>query len=353
MNVKGFKDKVFTYVFENEKGGYLFFDGEVAAKVLEIPDDLVMDIMHEFEDQGFFTMLGMAQLKNQVRITMHGYEVYEKFKAEINNTDKSTTPVDSIDIFISHSAKDENLAQALINLLVKAFHLKSKQIRCTSIPAYKLDIGVDTATALKAQIFSSKIFIGLLTEHSLNSTYVLFELGARWSTDKPLLPLICDPKGASLLESPLNNINALVATNEAELHKFVENVGTYLGIEADSAASYSNELKQLNKLSFAENSSTQHSVSSTTVNNDEYSNAMDIIKKRSVKEYPDDYDMQVYVIEKEVAALEELKKGRPSDIPEDVFNKIRAGAKQRYPDEYDMQLYIEQNQYQAYRKLNN
>lgn len=363
MNITGFKDKVFLYIFENENDGYLFFDGDVVSKILEIPPNLLMDIMEEFEDKGYFQMLRMAQRKSQLNIKFSGYEVYNKFIEYTSNMSESQLiNMNDIDIFISHSSKDADLAQALINLLSKAFHLKSGQIRCTSIPAYKLDAGADTPSALKQQIFSSKIFIGLLTEHSLKSTYVLFELGARWSTNKPLLPLICDPKGASLLESPLNNINALVATNEEELFKFIESLEKHLNVTPDTPSVYSTELKELNRLSLISSDEKlkrkdRHFVLDGTktafqsLSTDEYMNAEEIIKRKITADYPDDFDMQIYVKEKQHAALEELRRGGPRDIPENIFTKIRNNAKTDYPDDFDMQLYIEQKQCMAYRKL--
>lgn len=251
MMTDGFKEKIFRYVFENAGDGYLFFDGDVVSKELQIPANMVMDIMDIFENNGFFERIQMAQRKSQVTIKYAGYEAYDKYKQQSGSPQAPVQPQNTTDIFISHSSKDEKLTQALIDLLVKAFHLTSKQIRCTTIPAYKLEIGADTTSTLKAQIFSSKLFIGVLTEHSLRSTYVLFELGARWSTDKPLLPLICDRREASLLESPLDSINALMATKEAELHQFIEDVGNYLGIQSDVPSSYYRELKLVNSLALA------------------------------------------------------------------------------------------------------
>ena len=48
-------------------------------------------------------------------------------------------------VFISHSSKDAELAQALIDLLKDALGLTANQIRCSSVDGYRLPVGVNTS----------------------------------------------------------------------------------------------------------------------------------------------------------------------------------------------------------------
>jgi hypothetical protein len=86
----------------------------------------------------------------------------------------------TIDIFISHSAADTRLAKTLIDLLLVSLPIDPKRIRCTSVNGYRLEGGAQADDQLRTEIWGAKVFIGLLTDHSISSTYVLFELGARW-----------------------------------------------------------------------------------------------------------------------------------------------------------------------------
>ncbi|MDF2440409.1 MAG: hypothetical protein JWN98_1393, partial [Abditibacteriota bacterium] len=90
--------------------------------------------------------------------------------------------MNSIDIFVSHSSADEKVAKALIDLLRDAFRLDSNKIRCTSVAGYKLKAGAHTEPELRREVQQARVFIGLLSEVSLDSAYVLFELGARWGS---------------------------------------------------------------------------------------------------------------------------------------------------------------------------
>ncbi len=88
----------------------------------------------------------------------------------------------AIAVFISHSGHDEQAAAALARLLEQALELLRADIRCTSVPGYKLPPGVELRDVLRSDVAGAQAFIGLVTPASLKSDYVLFEMGARWRT---------------------------------------------------------------------------------------------------------------------------------------------------------------------------
>lgn len=80
-------------------------------------------------------------------------------------------------------------------------------------------------------------------------------------------------------------------------------------------------------------------------------NLIDIIKTNCYEKWPNNYRMQKYCIDQEIAALKKLKKGLPSDIPADVFNKIRNNCIREWPDNYRMRVYCEKQELKAWRQL--
>jgi hypothetical protein len=303
-------------------------------------------------------MFGDSHLPPQV-LKEGGKEVTRDFiKQEYGDQKVSSKTYNSsikhqMEIFISHSNEDSNIAEALVNVIIKAFKVENKSIRCTSVPGFKLPSGASTDDQLKREIFSSKVFIGLITSKSINSTYVLFELGARWGSTLPLLPLICDPSGTSLLKGPLKNINVLNATDASDIHQFIYDLSDHLNIKPEDTNAYIKEIEILKNLS-ANITQEESRIPPLQVDEpNEFENAEEIIKAHSIKEWPDDYEMQIYVIEKQRSAVKKLKEGKPNDIDLETFKKIRERAKKEWPFDFEMRLHTEERQIDSYRNLKN
>ncbi|MGO8928969.1 MAG: toll/interleukin-1 receptor domain-containing protein [Limisphaerales bacterium] len=143
----------------------------------------------------------------------------------------STTNLNSVAVFISHSGKDEKLAEALVELLRNALNIPANAIRCTSVNGYRLPAGAPTDEALRREVHESKAFIGLITPSSMESAYVMFELGARWGAGLHLVPLLGAGAGASFLRGPLGSLNALNCENAAQVHQLVDDLGKLLDLK--------------------------------------------------------------------------------------------------------------------------
>jgi hypothetical protein len=46
-----------------------------------------------------------------------------------------------------------------------------------------------------------------------------------------------------------------------------------------------------------------------------------------------------------------LRRGRPDDVPEDVFAEIRSKCAADWPEDYNMRRYCEEQQFASYREL--
>ncbi len=265
-------------------------------------------------------------------------------------------------VFISHSSHDRELAGLLLDLLRSAINLPDESVRCTSVEGHKLAGGQETDRRLREEIRSCEAFIGLISEASIESAYVLFELGARWGTEKHLLPLLAPGANPSLLRGPLAGINALRFSSAADLHQMIQEIGNLLALPPAGPAVYQRRIDEILRAVarattptvplavLVEDATRSQDVSLLTSNNDS-ADAETVIRKHCEKEWPSDFSMRAYCIEQQQKALTELRRGRPADIPENIFELIRSKCAKEWPDDFGMRQYCEEEQIRSYRKL--
>ena len=145
-------------------------------------------------------------------------------------------------IFLSHSSKDARLAEALVEVLRAALPISPSDIRCTSVAGYRLRIGTKKDERLRREVVEAELLIGLITAASIESAYVLFELGARWGTDKHLLPLLGGKADSSYLQGPLSGYIALKCDQRDEVQQFVGDVAELLGLNTNRPEVYEKKL---------------------------------------------------------------------------------------------------------------
>ena len=150
-----------------------------------------------------------------------------------------------IAVFISHSSRDLPVASALARLLEQGLGLNREEIRCTSAPEYRLSAGVDFDDVLRTEVAAARMLIGLVTPHSRESEYVLFELGARWGARLPLVPLLACGSTSTDLPVPLARLNAVTSYEGAQLHQLLNDVAAQLNRKVRPAHSYDGELKEV------------------------------------------------------------------------------------------------------------
>jgi hypothetical protein len=189
-----------------------------------------------------------------VRLTHEGIKVAEHQLSSVSEASKQAKSVgdratlmnnNPIDVFISHSSKDADVAAALIELIRSALNLNSGRIRCTSVPGYMFDAGTPIDEQIRMEVDDSSVFIGLITPNSINSTYVLFELGARWGARRDLSLLLASGAEASDLPAPLKKHSALRCDNAAQVQQFIEGIARKYGYELDRASAYESRVREL------------------------------------------------------------------------------------------------------------
>jgi hypothetical protein len=163
----------------------------------------------------------------------------------VGSGDSTLTHEPHLRIFVSHSAKDRLLAEQLVKLLRSALNLTAAAIRCTSVDGYRLPGGANTDEQLRREVHAADAFVGIVSSASLQSLYVLFELGARWGAQKHLLPLLAPGTDTSALRGPLAALSALRSDKRPELHQLVSDLAVHLRIRPQPPDSYEAEIEGL------------------------------------------------------------------------------------------------------------
>ena len=150
-----------------------------------------------------------------------------------------------IRLFISHSSDDEELTQSLISLLEAAFHFEEREVRCTSLPGYKLRTGSHTSTQLKQELNEAELVICILTPVSAESEWVRFELGAAWAMqDKWVVPLLAGLDYEEL-PGPLREVHAVKATDGDGIYQLLDEIRDKLQWQSRPAAKVAGAVRDL------------------------------------------------------------------------------------------------------------
>jgi hypothetical protein len=150
-----------------------------------------------------------------------------------------------IRIFVSHAAKDEPLASAIVDCLLSCIVLDDQDVRCTSVPGHKLPVGSETATTLRDELGASAVVIGLLTPNAVNSGWVLFELGATWGAKKSLIPLLAGELSFKDLPGPLSGHHAVKLGDKNGLAQAIEEIVTKISAKRRTSAKIDAALTKL------------------------------------------------------------------------------------------------------------
>lgn len=163
----------------------------------------------------------------------------------------------SVSIFISHSSRDQVIASALVELLEKAIPLPEDAVRCTSVEGYRLSPGARVDHQIRDELLNAKVFIGVLTRASIESAYVLFELGARWGADRYLAPVLAAGFRPESLVGPLRDFNAANCDSEADIYALIEEVAKELDVKPKRPSAFASHVNKLSQASVRHSSGIQ------------------------------------------------------------------------------------------------
>jgi len=95
-------------------------------------------------------------------------------------------------VFISHSSKDENIVEEVIDLL-EVIGLESNSIFCSSFNGYGISLGENFLERLKDELNNEVLVLFILSENFYKSPICLCEMGAAWIQTKQHIPIVIPP----------------------------------------------------------------------------------------------------------------------------------------------------------------
>ncbi len=105
-------------------------------------------------------------------------------------------------VFFSYAMADYTDAQKLLNAL-------SKQPNIQVFTTQALSAGENWMPKLQQALSECDLFVVLLSPDSLDSNWVLSEIGAAWGLNKPIIPVMTQPELQDKLPSVLRGISSV------------------------------------------------------------------------------------------------------------------------------------------------
>ena len=105
-------------------------------------------------------------------------------------------------IFLSYATADKEYAHRLRSLLSKRPNLRV-------FTTETLSAGEDWESKLKDELSQSDVFIVVLSSNSVDSKWVLHELGAAWALDKPIISVVTHPEVFSKIPVDLREVQSV------------------------------------------------------------------------------------------------------------------------------------------------
>ena len=118
------------------------------------------------------------------------------------NTTQKEKGKQALRIFLSYAVADKEYARRLRSLLSKRPNLRV-------FTTETLSAGEDWESKLRDELSQSDIFVVLLSLNSVDSKWVLHELGAAWALDKPIISVVTHPGVVSKIPMDLREVQSV------------------------------------------------------------------------------------------------------------------------------------------------
>lgn len=125
-------------------------------------------------------------------------------------------------IFISHAAKDKEIADLFVDLMQTGLNVPSEDIFCTSLEGLGIPVGSNFIEYIRNQIISPEVVISFLSPNYFKSQFCLCELGATWAMTHNFIPILVPPASYTDLNGVLIGVQVMTINKKYDLSEFQE-----------------------------------------------------------------------------------------------------------------------------------
>jgi len=150
-------------------------------------------------------------------------------------------------IFISHSSKDGDICNILVNALVLS-GISSEDIVFTSMYDTGVEFGKSIGETIKKELKNSSTIIFIITENFYNSAYCLNEMGAAWVLDKEFIPILLGNINYDDMQGFINKDYINIKVDKNGFDSFMEYLNKNFEIKFTSKNHFGKFIKEANKI---------------------------------------------------------------------------------------------------------
>lgn len=140
-------------------------------------------------------------------------------------------------IFISHSSKDKNIVEELIDLL-ESMDVKPSQIFCSSFDGYGIPLGSNFLDTIKEEISKNVLVLFVLSENFYASPVCLCEMGATWVLSRENIPVIVPPFTFEKIEGVIPLTQGLAINDTLKLNLLRDKIIEMFNISSQPMSSW-------------------------------------------------------------------------------------------------------------------
>lgn len=144
-------------------------------------------------------------------------DVFDLLDFNLDTPVKNSTMKSFTKIFISHSSKDKEIVEDLIEIL-DVIGVKNEEIFCSSIQGYGVSLGEDFLTRLKNELNDKILVLFVLSKNFYESPICLCEMGATWIKTNKHIPILIPPFDYAQVKGVINNIQGLKINEPLEIN---------------------------------------------------------------------------------------------------------------------------------------
>ena len=134
-------------------------------------------------------------------------------------------------IFVSHAAKDADLAERFVDLLQVGMNVHPDDVFCSSLPGMNIPTGQAFVSYIKSKIAAPDVVLLLITDEFLKSQFCHNEVGASWALSLPIYPLLVPPVEFRDVKGVLDGVQFARLDDKEKLSDLRDDLTQKLGLE--------------------------------------------------------------------------------------------------------------------------